>query len=299
MTLEPDERVSAVVITRERVECLLVALAKLAALPEAPPLVVVDNASGDRTADAVSRRFPRARVVALGHNLGAAARNVGVELSRTPYAAFSDDDSWWAPGSLALAADLLDRHPSLAVVGARVLVGPAATLDPSCRLMARSPLRQAPGLPGRAILGFLACGAVVRRSAFTAVGGFEPRYGLGAEEQLLAIDLARAGHRLAYVPEVVAYHHPARGGDRPSTRRVEVMRNDLWFAWLRRRLPEAARQTASLGLRAARDAQSRTALREAAHGGGWVLRARRPVDKGLERDLRRLAEQRRATRLDR
>ncbi|MDO0931403.1 hypothetical protein QQY66_06815 [Streptomyces sp. DG2A-72] len=31
----------------------------------------------------------------------------------TPYVAFSDDDSWWTPGALRQAADLLDVHPRL------------------------------------------------------------------------------------------------------------------------------------------------------------------------------------------
>ena len=39
------------------------------------------------------------------------------------------------------------------------------------------------------MLGFLACGAVARRSAVLACGGFHERYGFGGEEQLLAIDM--------------------------------------------------------------------------------------------------------------
>ena len=264
----------------------------MSSLPEAPRLIVIDNASRDETARIVSARFPQASVVRLPRNLGAAARNVGVAVARTPYVAFSDDDSWWAPGALAVGADLLDRHSSLALIAARILVGAQQRLDPACDLMSRSPLRQAAGLPGNAVLGFLACGAIVRRSAFRAAGGFEPRYFMGAEEQLLAVDLARCGHRLAYVPEVVAYHDPLRAGERPAERTMHVMRNDLWFAWLRRRGPAAARLTASHAIRAGGDRRARAALREALRGAGWTWNARRPVDRRLEGDLRRLAAQR-------
>lgn len=294
MELGQDDRVSSVVITRDRLDCLLRTLERMSSLPERPRLIVIDNASREGVARVLSGRFPQAGVVRLPRNLGAAARNVGVAVARTPYVAFSDDDSWWAPGALGLAADLLDRHPSLALVAARILVGVRQRLDPACELMSRSPLRQAPGLPGNAILGFLACGAIVRRSAFRAVGGFEPRYFIGAEEQLLAVDLALRGHRLAYVPEVVAYHHPLRGGERPAERTMHVMRNDLWFAWLRRRGPAAVRLTASHIVRACGDHRARVALGEALRGAGWVWAGRRPVDRRLERDLRRLAAQRRA-----
>src|SRR5918911_3792446 len=98
-------RVSGVMLTHDRRERTLRGLAELTALPERPPIVVVDNASSDGTPEAVRRAFPSVRVIELVENVGAAARNVGVEAVETPYVAFSDDDSWWAPGALARAAE--------------------------------------------------------------------------------------------------------------------------------------------------------------------------------------------------
>ncbi|MEU8249160.1 glycosyltransferase [Nonomuraea sp. NPDC048916] len=72
---------------------------------------MVDNGSTDVTVCFVQRHFPHVRVVEAGCNLGAPARNLGVELAETPYVAFADDDSWWAAGALELAAHLLDAHP--------------------------------------------------------------------------------------------------------------------------------------------------------------------------------------------
>ena len=81
-TWEPVAPVSApatvVMITRDRRENVLASLDRLLGLPERPPVVVVDNASTDGTADAVRRRHPSVDVVALPRNLGAAARTVGV-----------------------------------------------------------------------------------------------------------------------------------------------------------------------------------------------------------------------------
>src|ERR687895_1668410 len=185
----------------------------------------------------------RVAVVIATRNLGAAARTVGARLVDSPYVAFSDDDSWWAPGALGRAADLLDRHPRLAVLAARVLVGPEERLDPVCDEMAHSPLPPAEDLPGPSVLGFIACGAVVRRTAFREVGGFDVRLGVGGEEELLSVDLAVRGWGLAYVDEVVAYHHPSPSRNPSGRRRIQV-RNALWSAWLRRPLGGAARQTA-------------------------------------------------------
>src|SRR3954471_8265332 len=89
----------------------------LASLPRhEAPVILVDNASMDGTADAVRAALPHVRVVRLPENLGAVARNVGVALAETELVAFADDDSWWAPGALSLASALFSRHPRMAVL---------------------------------------------------------------------------------------------------------------------------------------------------------------------------------------
>jgi hypothetical protein len=50
-----------------------------------------------------------------------------------------------------------------------------------------------PDLPGPPVLGFIACGGIVRRAAFLEVGGFNSRLGVGGEEELLAVDLTARG----------------------------------------------------------------------------------------------------------
>src|SRR5688500_10798734 len=118
--MDPDPRIAVVVITRDRARDLLRTLARLDALPERPQVVVVDNGSRDGTPARVAARFPRVRVLAGDCDRGAAARTTGVLAVPAPYVAFCDDDSWWEPGSLARAADLLDAHPDLALLAARV-----------------------------------------------------------------------------------------------------------------------------------------------------------------------------------
>jgi GT2 family glycosyltransferase len=281
------ERVGVVVVTRDRCRTTLDSLGHLVDGNPGVPITVVDNASTDGTADAVSARYADVMVVQLPANLGAAGRNCGVSVTPCPYIAFSDDDSWWAPGALARAADLFDAHPSLAVIAGTVLVGPEARVDPVCNVMACSPLG-AGGGPGVGILGFVACGALVRRDAFLGVGGFRLGYGIGGEEELLAIDLRAAGWDLRYCQEIVAHHHPAT--DRPpgADRRRRQARNAVRTAWLRRRLGSVVRCTAALARPAWADPAVRRGLADAVGDAAWIWRERLPVDRLLERDLRRL-----------
>ncbi|MGP4091853.1 glycosyltransferase family 2 protein, partial [Streptomyces sp. KR55] len=106
-------RVTVAMITRNRCRSVLRTLDRLATLPERPPVVVVDNGSTDATVAAVRAHPVGARVLAVGRNTGALGRNLAVRHATTPYVAFSDDDSWWAPGALDTAADVLDAQPRL------------------------------------------------------------------------------------------------------------------------------------------------------------------------------------------
>lgn len=277
----PAMNTTVVIATRDRRDALLRTLGHLERLPENPPIVVVDNRSSDGTPHAVRRSHPAVCLIEPGRNLGGGARTLGARRARTPYLAFCDDDSWWAPGSLERAAELLERNPRVALVAGRIIVEPEGRMDPTCRLMERSPLPPDPGLPGPEVLGFVACGAVVRRSAFLASGGFEPRFQVGGEETLLSIDLAVAGWRLVYADDVVAHHQPARSGRGPRSRRE--LRNALWTAWLRRPLRRALTRSAGVLAGGGRDAPAAlgAALRELP----WVVRERRVVPPAVERGL--------------
>jgi GT2 family glycosyltransferase len=277
----PDPRVAVVVITHQRREELLLALERLTALPEQPRVVVVDNGSTDGTAAAVRRSFPRVDLVASAENLGAVGRNVGVALLDTPYVAFCDDDTWWEPGSLRTAADVLDAHPRLAVVTARIVVEPAGIEDPIVAELRDSPVPGAPWLPGPALGSFLAGASVLRRSAFAEVGGFEERLWLGGEEELMAGDLAAAGWELCYLPALTVHHRasPLRESHR---RRRDGIRNTLWTTWLRRPLRPALRRTLHLLGTLPRDRVTAQGLAAAARGLPWVLRARRVLPPHAE-----------------
>jgi GT2 family glycosyltransferase len=271
-----------VIATRNRCEQVLATLRRLMALPEVMPVIVVDNGSSDRTTEAVASSFPGVRVIHLSRNLGAAARNIGVHAAQTPYIALSDDDSWWADGALTMAADALDQHPALGLIAPRILVGPEQRLDPTCARMAAGPMEE--GAPGPPLAGFVACGAVMRREAFLAAGGFHSRYGTGSEERLLTLDLLRRGWQLIYMSEIVCHHHPAPRSDKVE-RQVKIMRNDLWTSWLRLSASAALRETWRACRRATGSSVHRRALVQAITGLPWIVRERDALDKELEHYL--------------
>lgn len=282
--------VTVVIATRNRVDELCRTVGQLTKLPERPPVIVVDNASDDGTPAALRARHPEVTVITLARNQGASARNAGAALASTPYVAFSDDDSWWEPGSLSRAVAALDQHPGLGLIAARTLVDSSREPDPLNPVMRQSPL---PGedLPGPRVLGFLAGASVFRRSAFLAAGGFSDMLFIGGEEDLLAMDLATAGWTAVYLDDVSACHWPSVIRD-DAGRRSLLARNEVITAWLRRPARVAWPATVALVRQARHDPIARRALLSLIRLLPLALARRRVVPPGLEEQLQLLGQQR-------
>jgi GT2 family glycosyltransferase len=278
-------RTTVVIATRNRADDLARTLTNLQQARPDVPIVVVDNGSTDSSPWRVQRDFPSVTVVRLRRNVGSPARNIGARVARTPYVAFSDDDSWWADDALAEAEALFDRYPRLGLIAARTLVGPENRPDPITPALRSSPLGTAPDLPGPSVLGFIACSAIVRRDAFLQVGGFSPVLFFLCEERLLAWDLAAAGWGLSYVEHLVAHHHPSTSRPPSDARRRRELRNDLLATWMRRRPRAVLSATSTLGRSAVGDPVARGALGEALVRLPAVLRNRRGLPSAVERQV--------------
>ncbi|MDJ0422206.1 glycosyltransferase [Dietzia kunjamensis] len=228
-----NTNVTVVVASRNRREDLR------ATLPcHDAPVIVVDNASDDDSVQVCRAAGDHVRVIASPENLAARARTVGARAARTEIVAFADDDSWWEPGSLERAVRLFAEYPRLGLAAGTILVGPGDEPDPINAVLADSPLGTAPDAPGPGLLGFVGCGAIVRREAFLGVGGFDDVIRFPGEEERVALDLHDAGWQICHVPELVAHHHPSPVRDSPGIRRAGLTRSRVLTALLR--LPAGA-----------------------------------------------------------
>ena len=279
-------RVTVVMLTYNRKTEVLRGLARLQALPERPPIIVVDNGGSDGTAASISAEFPNVQLVSAATNLGAAGRNLGVERVNTPYVAFCDDDTWWAPGALHHAADILDGHPSIAILNASIVVGPDARADPACVQMAYSPLETVAGV-GPMLTGFMAGAVVMRTAAYRNAGGYWRPFFIGGEESLLAMDILDAGGQIVYAPALQVHHWPSTLRDSALRRRL-LARNAIWSAWLR--LPGSTATQRSLHtLRALPHWRERwLAVADALAGMPAILRHRRVLKRSTLELLERV-----------
>lgn len=281
-----QDRLTVVILTHNRREELRRSLDGMRVLPEQPRLVVVDNDSSDGTSAWLETHHPDIDVVRTERNLGAAARNLGVQRVHTPYVAFSDDDTWWEAGSLRAAAEILDTHPDIAVLNAHIVVGPTARPDPACVAMSASPLEHIPDI-GPMLSGFMAGACVMRTHVFLEANGYWPDFFLGGEEALLAIDILDAGHHIVYAPALTVHHWPSEVRD-SAMRRHLLARNAIWTAWLRLPWLLALHRTRTTLAQVSDPRQRWKAAAAALHGARTVFSKRRLVRPDTRKLLERV-----------
>jgi GT2 family glycosyltransferase len=274
-------------LTHNRADELGTTLDHLLALPQQAPSIVVDNASSNGTARRVACAHAQVEAVRCTVNRGAAGRNAGVARARTRHVAFCDDDTWWHAGALPRAADLLDAHPHVAAIAARVLVGEAQRTDPACESMAHSP-PDGSGLPGPALIAFMAGAVVMRRDVYRAVGGYEPRFFLGAEEESMAMDIASKGWHIVYAHDVVTHHHPSMRMRAPRSRRIAEARNRIWTAWMRVPAADAGHRSMQLMRAASAHGVLAAVACQALRGMPWAIAHRRVVPPAVQAMHRRI-----------
>lgn len=282
-----SSKVSVVILTFNRRQEVLSTLGRLSLSTPNTQFIVVDNGSQDGTAQAVRDSFPGVLLIEAAHNLGAAARNLGVKAAQTPYVAFCDDDTCWEPGAVDLAVSLLEQNANIAVVCARIQVGEEGRPDPACDAMEHSPLGRLP--QGKLLLGFMAGACVMRRCCFLSVGGYWKHFFIGGEESLMALDFAVNEWHMVYAAEVLTRHYPSLQRDAPA-RRDLLSRNAVWTAWMRLPLSDALLATAQAVV-ACRSASARWRLLVSAVAGlPRALSKRRPIPLRVQALRRRLRQ---------
>jgi N-acetylglucosaminyl-diphospho-decaprenol L-rhamnosyltransferase len=218
-----------VVIVAYRCEALLRdCLASLRENPasEGTGIHVVDNASGDGTAEMVAREFPEVELTRLAENRGfAAANNLGIRSGRAPGVLVLNPDTRITAGALDSLAGILESRSEVGICGPR-LERPDGTFDHAARRSFPTPLSALghfTGVGRRLERGTLAAyrapevesgpvdavnGAcmLIRRSALDELGLFDEGYWMYMEDLDLCYRFAQAGWTTWYEPAATVIH---------------------------------------------------------------------------------------------
>jgi GT2 family glycosyltransferase/glycosyltransferase involved in cell wall biosynthesis len=180
-------------------------------------VVVVENGSGDDSAERIRAAAPEVTMIESTENLGfAGGCNLGVAAARGEYVALLNSDARPDPQWLTAAVDALEADPGVASVASRVLDWAGETIDYvdaalSWTGRAYKPLTghprddEAHGTP-KDVLFATGSAMIVRAAAWDAVGGFDDDLFMFYEDVDLGWRLNLAGHRVRYVPGSLVFH---------------------------------------------------------------------------------------------
>lgn len=212
-------RLSVVVVShhsRDHLPGCLAALAEAArALAGGVEVVVVDNASGDGTADWLELAHPEVRLVRSPVNTGyAGGNNLGFAIASGELLAVVGPDVEVAPGCLAaLAAELADETCGL--VTGRVLLHDRPDRINTCGNRVHVSglgFARGLGLPAEAgpaggpVASVSGCLFMTRRDVLDRVGGFDQSFFTYVEDTDLSLRAWLAGLEVRYRPDAVATH---------------------------------------------------------------------------------------------
>jgi N-acetylglucosaminyl-diphospho-decaprenol L-rhamnosyltransferase len=193
----------------------------------ADEILVVDSGSSDGSLEAVAAGFPDVRRVALDNVGFGRAANAGVQLTDSGAVVLANADTVFATGAAAALGEYLDKHADVGAVGP-VVRFPDGRLQLSAR--AFPSIGQALGhavfglwwprnrwtrayrltdwdhLSERDVDWLSGCCLALRRSAFEAVGGFDPAYFMFVEDVDLCARLREAGWRVVFAPVTEVVH---------------------------------------------------------------------------------------------
>ena len=221
----------------------------------APPrasheLIVVDNASGDASADAARARAG-VRVIELGENAGfARANNAGIRASSGADVLLLNSDTLVPPGALDRLRRELQSHPDVAVVGPRLvngdgrpelsfgrMIGPLNEIRQERLVRGRErrdpkALQAIEQLTSRTQFPDWISGAclLVRRADADAVGLFDERYFMYTEDVDFCAAIRARGRRILFTPAVEIVHLRGRSAAAaPAATRAAYHRSRLAF----------------------------------------------------------------------
>jgi glycosyltransferase involved in cell wall biosynthesis len=222
----PDPQISAIICTHNRDQYLGAALDSLLSQDFAGEyeVIVVDNASSDRTREVIESRLshPRLRYVhesVLGLSV---ARNTGAKQALSPILAYLDDDAVASSQWLQVLHGAYQNSEKLAIAGGKVTLLWADGMEPPGWLspglaenLGAYDLGQAivyidrPGLTPRGL------NYSIRQSFLEQIGGFDVNLGrvgqnlLSNEELVMTERALELGWQVAYLPTATVAHNVA------------------------------------------------------------------------------------------
>ncbi|MCV7283165.1 glycosyltransferase family 2 protein [Mycolicibacterium flavescens] len=249
-------------------------------------VIMADNGSTDGAPEEALERYPFARLLRTGANLGygrAVNRAAAEYLSTADYSDFfivANPDVQWGPHSIDLMLEAAARWPRAGALGP-LIRDPDGSVYPSARhqpSLVRGGMhavvgpvwksnpwtveyRQERQQPSERPVGWLSGSCLLlRRSAFEEISGFDERYFMYMEDVDLGDRLSRAGWQNIYVPAAEILHDKGHATGRDPARNLAAHHRST-YTFLADRYPKWWQGPLRATIRASLAARARLVVR--------------------------------------
>jgi N-acetylglucosaminyl-diphospho-decaprenol L-rhamnosyltransferase len=206
-------------------------------------VIMADNGSTDGAPEEAAQRYPNARLLRTGGNLGygAAVNRAVAEITpESEFVVVANPDVQWGPRSIDLLLEAAERWPKAGSLGP-LIRDPDGSVYPSARHLPSlvrggmhavvgpfwksnpwtAEYRQERTEPSERPVGWLSGSCLLlRRSAFDEVSGFDERYFMYMEDVDLGDRLGLAGWQNIYVPSAEILHDKGHATGRDPARNL-------------------------------------------------------------------------------
>lgn len=197
-------------------------------------VIVVDNASGDRSRETISREFPNAKWIELKNNIGfGKACNVGARHAGGRYLLLLNPDTLLSRDTLRVCTEFMEQHPRVGVLGPGI-INPDGSLQKSCRRGFPTPFNafsHVMGLDrlfprnrvfGKYNLTYMDADKAsrvdaisgsfmfFRASTFKEIGGFDESFFMYGEDLDICARVSDYGQEVWYLPDTQIVHFRGR-----------------------------------------------------------------------------------------
>jgi GT2 family glycosyltransferase len=226
-------------------------------------VIVVDNASTDRTVEVIREKFPAVRLLVPGRNLGfAAANNLAARQTEADYILLLNPDTIILNHAIDVIVDFARANPDYGVYGGRTLK-PNRSLEPSScwglpslwslamfasglsslvhrnRLLDPESLGRWPRDTVREVGVITGCLLLADRAAWKKLGGLDERYFMYGEDTDFSMRAKRAGYHPVICPGASIVHEVGQSSATPIHKLLMLYRGKACFfrthysgAWL-------------------------------------------------------------------
>lgn len=157
-------------------------------------IIIVDDGSTDKSQAIAKRYEPKVRCVHQKNGGTAAARNLGINISRGNFLAFLDQDDIWEDKKLELQINAFQKNVELDIVLGHLQQFYSPELEDEMKMKIYCPDQPEPG--------YLPSAMLIKRNSFFRVGLFETKWQIG-EWTNWYINASESGLKTEMLPEVL------------------------------------------------------------------------------------------------